>query len=528
MATSAQTAAPSSGTAAPASAKKSAASTPKVTRPAVAKAAPTVRKATAVAKTSSSTAKQKAKVAAKPAVKPANKVAAAPVRKASGATAVKSSKKVVAASSTAKVVAKTGASSSRKPATTSLAAKPGVKPAVKSPVRPLVAAGKVSGKAKPTAAASPRAGRPKASAVVAGSSTKPDRTPSPPASLSQKKPLPLGAAKVVSAGSGNVVTTSVSRPQSKPPFSPDDDEAIVEEASSDGFELAEKEMQGAETQGKQESLIVGRPAGSLDIEMSPQSETPMVSLFGMAGGAGAAAMTADPLAPTAGGREAVPGGLESAVGAPVSLPPSASSPVLPVSPAPEISASDVSDAQPKVVAPAEGAALGKITFSSPEDEFSAAPSQVEITMPRSSQESVLTASLSAPDEFPALSAPPVETTVAPLREETASIAGTDTLVVAEQLDEPLAPTAVVPTSVEAAVAGEGSPGKGRVRATVSSLEREAVPVGGEGVNHVVATSLQADGAVRSEVDGAPTLAEEASVRMALPPAPDQRAPQRAE
>ena len=331
------------------------------------------------------------------------------------------------------------------------------------------------------------------------------------------------------------MTTSVSRPQSKPPFSPDDDEAIVEEASSDGFELAEKETQGTETQGtetqgtetqgKQESLIVGRPAGSLDIEMSPQSETPMVSLFGMAGGAGAAAMTADPLAPTAGGREAVPGGLESAVGAPVTLPPSA---LLPVSPAPELSASDVSDAQPKMVAPAEGAALGKITFSSSEDEFSTAPSPVEITTPRSSQESVLTASWSAPDEALALSAPPVETAAAPLREETVSIAGADTLVVAEQLDEPLAPTAVVPTSVEAAVVGEGSPGKGRVRATVSSLEREAVPVGGEGVNHVVATSLQADGAVRSEADGAPTLAEEAPVRMARPPAPDQRAPQRAE
>ena len=316
------------------------------------------------------------------------------------------------------------------------------------------------------------------------------------------------------------MTASVSRPQSKPPFSPDDVEAIVEEASSDGFELAEKEMQGAETQGKQESLIVGRPAGSLDIEMSTQSETPMVSLFGMAGGAGAAAMTADPLAPTVGGREAVPGGLESAVGAPVTLLPSASAPVLPV---PEISASDVSDAQPKIVAPAEGAALGKITFSSSEDEFSAAPSPVEITTPRSSQESVLTASWSAPDEALALSAPPVETAVAPLREETASIAGTDTLVVAEQLDEPVAPTAVVPISVEAAVVGEGSPGKGRVRATVSSLEREAVPVGGEGVNHVVATSLQADGAVRSEADGAPTLAEEAPVRMARPPAPDQRA-----
>ena len=184
----------------------------------------------------------------------------------------------------------------------------------------------------------------------------------------------------------------------------------MEEASSDGFELAEKETQGAETQGaetqgtetqgtetqgKQESLIVGRPAGSLDIEMSPQSETPMVSLFGMAGGAGAAAMTADPLAPTAGGREAVPGGLESAVGAPVTLPPSA---LLPVSPAPELSASDVSDAQPKVVAPSEGAALGKITVSSPKDEFSTAPSPVEITTPRSSQESVLTASWSAPDE----------------------------------------------------------------------------------------------------------------------------------
>lgn len=307
----------------------------------------------------------------------------------------------------------------------------------------------------------------------------------------------------------------------------------MEESSSDGFELAEKEtqgtetqgteIQGTETQGKQESLIVGRPAGSLDIEMSPQSETPMVSLFGMAGGAGAAAMTADPLAPTAGGREAVPGGLESAVGAPVTLPPSALSPVLPVSPASEISASDVSDAQPKVVAPAEGAALGKITVSSPKDEFSTAPSPVEITTPRSSQESVLTASWSAPDEALALSAPPVETAAAPLREETASIAGADTLVVAEQLDEPVAPT-----SVEAAVVGEGSPGKGRVRATVSSLEREAWPVGGEGVDHVMATSLQADGAVRSEVDGAPTLAEEAPVRMALPPAPDQLAPQRAE
>ena len=317
----------------------------------------------------------------------------------------------------------------------------------------------------------------------------------------------------------------MSRPQSKPPFSPDDDEAIVEEASSDGFELAEKETQGAETQGtetqgKQESLIVGRPAGSLDIEMSPQSETPMVSLFGMAGGAGAAAMTADPLAPTVGGREAVPGGLESAVGTPVTLPPSA---LLPVSPAPELSASDVSGAQPKVVAPSEGAALGKITVSSPKDEFSTAPSPVEITTPRSSQESVLTASWSAPDEALALSAPPVETAAAPLREETVSIAGADTLVVAEQLDEPVAPT-----SVEAAVVGEGSLGNGRVRATVSSLEREAWPVGGEGVDHVVATSLQADGAVRSEVDGAPTLAEEAPVRMVLPPAPDQLAPQRAE
>jgi lipopolysaccharide export system protein LptA len=341
-----------------------------------------------------------------------------------------------------------------------------------------------------------------------------------------------GSAKVVSAGSGNVVTASMSRPQSKPPFSPDDvdDESIVEEASSDGFELTEKEAQGAETQGteaqgKQESLIVGRPAGSLDIEMSSPSETPMVSLFGMAGGAGAAAMTADPLAPTVGGREAVPGGSESAVGAPVPLPPSESSRVLPASPAsalPELSTSEVSEvseAQPKAVASAEGAALGKITFSRPEDEFSAAPSPVEITTPMSSQDSVLTASWSAPDEVPAMSAPPVETTAVPLREETASMAGAETLVVAEQLDEPV---------VDAAVVGEGSPGKGRVRATVSSLEREAWPVGREGVSHVVATSLQADGALRSEVSGAPALAEETPVRMALPPAPDQLVPQRAE
>lgn len=99
------------------------------------------------------------------------------------------------------------------------------------------------------------------------------------------------------------------------------------------------------------------------------------------------------------------------------------------------------------------------------------------------------------------------------------MAGAETLVVAEQLDEPV---------VDAAVVGEGSPGKGRVRATVSSLEREAWPVGGEGVSHVVATSLQADGALRSEVSGAPALAEETPVRMALPPAPDQLVPQRAE
>ena len=326
------------------------------------------------------------------------------------------------------------------------------------------------------------------------------------------------------------MTASLSRPQSKPPFSPDDvdDESIVEEASSDGFELAEKEAQGAETQGtetqgQQESLIVGRPAGSLDIEMSSQSETPMVSLFGMAGGAGAAAMTADPLDPTAGGREAVPGGSESAVGAPVPLPPSESSPA---SALPELSTSEiseVSDAQPKAAAPSEGAALGKITFSRPEDEFSAAPSPVEITTPMSSQDSVLTASWSAPDEAPALSAPPVETTAVLLREETVSMAGAETLVVAEQLDEPVAPAVA-----DVAVVGEGSPGKGRVRATVSSLEREAWPVGGEGVNHVVATSLQADGALRSEVDGAPILTNEAPVRMALPPAPDQLAPQRAE
>lgn len=103
------------------------------------------------------------------------------------------------------------------------------------------------------------------------------------------------------------------------------------------------------------------------------------------------------------------------------------------------------------------------------------------------------------------------------------MAGAETLVVAEQLDEPVAPAVA-----DVAVVGEGSPGKGRVRATVSSLEREAWPVGGEGVNHVVATSVQADGAVRSEVDGAPILADEAPVRMALPPAPDQLAPQRAE
>jgi hypothetical protein len=141
----------------------------------------------------------------------------------------------------------------------------------------------------------------------------------------------------------------------------------------------------------------------------------------------------------------------------------------------------------------------------------------------SSQESVLTASWSVPDEVPALSAPPVETTAAPLRGETASIAGAETLVVAEQLDEPVAPTAVA-----AAAVGEGSSGRGRVRATVSSLEREVWPVGGEGVNPVVATSLQAGGALGSDVDGAPSEAEAAPVRMALPPAPDQLAPQRAE
>ena len=343
-----------------------------------------------------------------------------------------------------------------------------------------------------------------------------------------------GVAKVVSAGSGNVVTASLSKPQSKPPFSPDDDEVVVEETSSDGFELAEKaaqgaetqgtETQGTETQGKKESLIVGRPAGSLEIEMSSQSDTPMVSLFGMAGGAGAAAMTADPLAPTAGEREAVPGGPESAVGAPVTLPPSESSPASPASVLPELSAADAADAQPRAAAPAQGVALGKITFSSPEDEFSAAPSPVEITTPRSSQESVLTASWSAPDEALALSAPPVETTAAPLREEAASIAGAETLVVTEPLHEPAAEAAVV----DAAVVGEGSLEKGRVRATVSSLEREVWPVGGEGVNHVVATSLQAGGALRSGVGGAPSGAEEAPVRMALPPAPDQLAPQRAE
>ncbi len=335
-----------------------------------------------------------------------------------------------------------------------------------------------------------------------------------------------GVAKVVSAGSDNVVTTSLSRPQSKPPFSPDDDEAVVEETSSDGFELTEKEVQETETQGEKESLIVGRPAGSLEIETSSPSDTPMVSLFGMAGGAGAAAMTADPLAPTAGEREAVPGDSESAVGAPLTLPPSELSPASPASPAsvlPELSAAEAAEAQPKAAAPAEGVALGKITFSSLEDEFSAAPSPVEIMTPMSSQESVLTASWSAPDEAPALSAPPVETTVAPLREETATIAGAEPLVVTEQLDEPVATTVV-----DAAVVGEGSPGKGRVRATVSSLEREAWPVGGEGVNHVVATSLQAGGALRSGVGGAPSVAEEAPVRMALPPAPDQLAPQRAE
>ena len=342
-----------------------------------------------------------------------------------------------------------------------------------------------------------------------------------------------GVAKVVSAGSGNVVTASLSRPQSKPPFSPDDDEVVVEETSSDGFELAEKaaqgtETQGTETQGKKESLIVGRPAGSLEIEMSSQSDTPMVSLFGMAGGAGAAAMTADPLAPTAGEREAVPGGPESAVGAPVTLPPSESSPASPASVLPEISAADAADAQPKAAAPAEGVALGKITFGSPEDEFSAAPSPVEITTPRSSQESVLTASWSAPDEALALSAPPVETTAAPLREEAASVAGAETLVVTEPLHEPVAPTAAEAAVVDAAVVGEGSLEKGRVRATVSSLEREAWPVGGEGVDHVVATSLQAGGALRSGVGGSPSGAEEAPVRMALPPAPDQLAPQRAE
>lgn len=334
-----------------------------------------------------------------------------------------------------------------------------------------------------------------------------------------------GAAKVVSAGAGKVVTASLSRPQSKPPFSPDDDEeeAVGEETSSDGFELAEKEAEGSEAQAKQESLIVGRPAGALEIETSSPSQTPMVSLFGMAGGAGAAAMNADPLDPTAGGREAVPGGLESTVGEPVALPPSESSRSAEL---PELSASDVSAssaAQPQAAAAAEGVVSEKITFSSPEDEFSAAPSPVEITTPMSSQESVLTASWSVPDEVPALSAPPVETTAAPLRGETASIAGAETLVVAEQLDEPVAPTAVA-----AAAVGEGSSGRGRVRATVSSLEREVWPVGGEGVNPVVATSLQAGGALGSDVDGAPSEAEAAPVRMALPPAPDQLAPQRAE
>jgi hypothetical protein len=375
--------------------------------------------------------------------------------------------------------------------------------------------------------------------VVAGSSTKLDRTPSPPATLSQKKPVASGAAKVVSAGAGKVVTASLSRPQSKPPFSPDDDEeAVGEETSSDGFELAEKEAEGAEAQAKQESLIVGRPAGALEIETSSPSQTPMVSLFGMAGGAGAAAMNADPLDPTAGGREAVPGGLESTLGEPVALPPSESSRSADL---PEPSASDVSAssaAQPQAAAAAEGVVSEKITFSRPEDEFSAAPSPVEITTPMSSQESVLTASWSVPDEVPALSAPPVETIAAPLRGETASIAGAETLVVAEQLDEPVAPTAVAAAAVDAAAVdaaavdaaavGEGSSGRGRVRATVSSLEREVWPVGGEGVNPVVATSLQAGGALGSDVDGAPSEAEAAPVRMALPPAPDQLAPQRAE
>ena len=338
-----------------------------------------------------------------------------------------------------------------------------------------------------------------------------------------------GAAKVVSAGAGKVVTASLSRPQSKPLFSPDDDEeAVGEETSSDGFELAEKEAEGAEAQAKQESLIVGRPAGALEIETSSPSQTPMVSLFGMAGGAGAAAMNADPLDPTAGGREAVPGGLESTLGEPVALPPSESSRSADL---PEPSASDVSAssaAQPQAAAAAEGVVSEKITFSRPEDEFSAAPSPVEITTPMSSQESVLTASWSVPDEVPALSAPPVETIAAPLRGETASIAGAETLVVAEQLDEPVAPTAVAAAAVDAAAVGEGSSGRGRVRATVSSLEREVWPVGGEGVNPVVATSLQAGGALGSDVDGAPSEAEAAPVRMALPPAPDQLAPQRAE
>jgi lipopolysaccharide export system protein LptA len=310
----------------------------------------------------------------------------------------------------------------------------------------------------------------------------------------------------------------------------------VEETSSDGFELAEKEAAVSEAQGKQESLIVGRPAGALEIEMSSPSQTPMVSLFGLAGGAGAAAMNADPLDSTAGGREAMPSGAESTGGEPVALPPSESSPAVEL---PELSASDVPDAsdvataQAQAAAAAEGVVPEKIIFSSPEDEFSAAPSPVEITTPMSSRESVLTASWSAPDEVPALSAPPVETTAEPLLGETASIAGADTLVVAEQLDEPVAPTAVAAsavasTAVDAVAVGEGSSGKGRVRATVSSMEREVWPVGGEGVNNVVATSLQAGGALGSGVDGAPSEVEASPVRMALPPAPDQLAPQRAD
>jgi lipopolysaccharide export system protein LptA len=242
-------------------------------------------------KKASPTPAKKAPAAAATKTRPAGTKAAAPVKTTAAAKPVAKKSAAKPAAAPAKTAAKAAPKPVAKPVAKKSSAAAATKPVAKSkpakapakPAAPKAGLAKSPAKAKPVAAAR---------GAQEGRS---DRTPTPPAKLSRTRSVEKGSGSTVATkarSGGSEVKASLTTASPKPPFSPEDEEdaTIGNDGVADDFNLEEVEVQGTgEALG---APVV--PAVSA-IEKAAQAESPMVFVLGLAGGAGAAALTADPL-----------------------------------------------------------------------------------------------------------------------------------------------------------------------------------------------------------------------------------------